>query len=130
MNETALEFITSNFLSSSLGVLGMEWHQDDVLYSPTPQIEVILTINNTSDCITIWKESEENRHEIETEPNSVIILKAGTDGPEHYVSSLKHGSRMILKFVYAEDRSVFLDEARMNTMQFVSKKKNRRKRSK
>jgi hypothetical protein len=107
----------------------MEWHQDDILYNPTPQIEVILTISNTSDCITIWKEGEEMRNEIETKPNSVIILKAGTDGPEHSVSSLKHGSRMILKFVYAEDRSVFLNDARMNTMQFVSKK-NRKKRFK
>jgi dihydroorotase len=59
----------------------MEWHQDDILYNPTPQIEVILTISNTSDCITIWKEGEEMRNEIETKPNSVIILKAGQNIP-------------------------------------------------
>lgn len=105
----------------------MEWHQDDVLYSPTPQIEVILTIANTSDCVTKWKENEEVKKEIETEPNSIIILKAGTDGPEHSVSSLRNGSRTILKFVYAEDGSVFLDDARKNIKQFVSKKNKKRR---
>lgn len=108
---------------------GMEWHQDDVLYSPTPQIEVILTISNTSDCTTKWRESGELKKEIETEPNSAIILKAGSDGPEHSVSSLRNGSRVILKFVYAEDGSVFLDDAKTNTMQFTSKK-NKKKRVK
>ena len=32
---------------------GMEWHIDDVLYNPE-QIEVVYTVDNTSDCSTLW----------------------------------------------------------------------------
>lgn len=100
----------------------MEWHHDDVLFTPTPQIEVILTLHNTSDCVTKWKESDAVRSEIETEDNSVIILKAGPDGPEHSVSALRNGSRSILKFAFAEDDSNFRQDAKKNTMQFVNTK--------
>ena len=31
----------------------MEWHIDDVLYNPE-QIEVVYTVDNTSDCSTLW----------------------------------------------------------------------------
>jgi hypothetical protein len=32
----------------------MAWHRDDVLYDP-PQIEIVYTVENTSDCATMWK---------------------------------------------------------------------------
>lgn len=33
----------------------MGWHVDDVLYEPEAQIEVVYTIENTSDCYTMWR---------------------------------------------------------------------------
>ena len=103
----------------------MEWHIDDVLYEPK-QIEVVLTIDNTSDCRTMWKphdrpiipnnnnnnknhhsnnnESKE-KYEIrstQTTPNSALILEAG--GVEHKVSSLKVGKRAVLKTAFARER--------------------------
>lgn len=42
---------------------GMEWHVDDILYCPK-QVEVVMTLENTSDCCTMWrvpmKEEEED----------------------------------------------------------------------
>ena len=33
---------------------GMDWHVDDILFSPE-QVEVIFTVENTSDCVTKWE---------------------------------------------------------------------------
>ena len=33
----------------------MEWHVDDIIYQNTKQIEVVLTLENTSDCCTMWR---------------------------------------------------------------------------
>jgi hypothetical protein len=33
----------------------MEWHVDDVIYQNTKQIEVVFTLENTSDCCTMWR---------------------------------------------------------------------------
>jgi hypothetical protein len=74
----------------------MAWHRDDVLYDP-PQIEMVFTVENTSDCVTVWKVGK-TLHSQETHPNSIIILKAG--GPEHCVTSLKRGRRVIVKCAY------------------------------
>jgi hypothetical protein len=52
----------------------MAWHEDDVLYEP-PQIEAVLTLENKSDCVTMWKDGE-RFHLKETDPNSVLLLKA------------------------------------------------------
>ena len=62
----------------------MEWHVDDTLYDP-PQIEVVLKLENTSDCVKSWKEDELRQKQIETDGNSVILLWAG--GVEHSVSA-------------------------------------------
>ncbi|KAL7576570.1 hypothetical protein ACA910_018062 [Epithemia clementina (nom. ined.)] len=32
----------------------MAWHSDDVLFDP-PQLEVVWTLENTSDCVTMWR---------------------------------------------------------------------------
>lgn len=33
---------------------GMEWHVDDILYFPK-QVEIVMTLENTSDCCTMWR---------------------------------------------------------------------------
>lgn len=100
---------------------GMAWHVDDVLYHP-PQIEVIWTLENDSDCVTMWKETNTNRmRTIETEPNSVVLLLAGA--ASHCVTHLKRGKRIILKCAYAEKSSSYLSGLHQN--QFEGKKKRR-----
>ena len=99
---------------------GMEWHVDDVLYAPS-QVEVVLTMENNSDCITIWEEegkSSSKRVEAETTPNSAILIKAG--GARHKVSSLKNGRRVILKFVYVQKGATLIEGAEQHTQQFAS----------
>ncbi|KAL3943536.1 MAG: hypothetical protein SGBAC_002394 [Bacillariaceae sp.] len=81
----------------------MAWHEDDVLYDP-PQIEAVITIENNSDCVTMWKDGERLLSR-ETDPNSVLLLKAG--GPLHCVTSLKRGRRLILKCAYRTGNATF-----------------------
>jgi hypothetical protein len=86
----------------------MNWHIDDVLYHPVPQIEIILTILNTSNCQTMWQidqtaiaDSEHDTtkiHSIETDPNSLLCLRAGVTS--HCVTPLQYGKRIILKCAY------------------------------
>mmetsp|Transcript_2261 Transcript_2261/g.4751 ORF Transcript_2261/g.4751 Transcript_2261/m.4751 type:complete len:305 (-) Transcript_2261:336-1250(-) len=105
----------------------MAWHSDDVLFDP-PQLEVVWTLENTSDCVTMWKQPEQhgpndsskttNIHTIETDPNAVLLIAAG--GPEHCVTSLKQGRRIIVKCVYALRDAVFLSHA--HQAQFQNKK--------
>lgn len=102
---------------------GMSWHVDDVLYYP-PQIEVIWTLENDSDCVTMWKETNTDRmRTIETEPNSVVLLLAG--GASHCVTHLKRGKRIILKCAYAKKGSSYLSGLHQN--QFEGNKRRRRK---
>lgn len=107
---------------------GMEWHVDDVLFEPE-QVEVVLTMENSSDCVTIWEERKDGRNtgrrvEVETSPNSAILIKAG--GARHKVSPLKYGRRVILKFVYAREGATLVDGAEKHIKQFDSSKKQRR----
>jgi len=123
---------TSCVLSSNLPVeirsyeregAGMAWHVDDILYDP-PQIEIVFTLQNDSDCQTMWKEVGTNKlHVVETEPNSAILLLAG--GSSHCVTHLKRGKRMILKCAYVEKGAVFREGQHEN--QFESKQKRRKK---
>ena len=87
----------------------MNWHIDDVLYHPIPQVEIILTILNTSNCQTMWQlggnendntdnKKEASIHSIETEPNSLLCLRAGVTS--HCVTPLQYGKRIILKCAY------------------------------
>lgn len=117
----------------------MEWHKDDALYDPE-QIEVVLTIENDSDCCTKWElsndDNDDNTHvndfditriEVETEPNSALLIKAGKDGVPHFVSSLKSGRRTILKFVFIQEGAQLLDEAKCHVNQFTMSNKKRQK---
>lgn len=106
---------------------GMDWHVDDVLFDPSPQLEVVLTLENTSDCQTMWK-SAVSTTAIETDVNSVLLLRAG--GVPHCVSSLKRGRRAILKCAYVETDSVFRTGEMVNQFAAAgggSKKKKKKK---
>lgn len=114
----------------------MAWHVDDVLYtSPddansaarsttTPvvddyaQIEVVWTLSNTSDCSTRWKMGGAVQHSCETDPNSVLLLRAG--GIEHCVTSLRRGRRVILKCAYIRPRAKYIGDTKV-AQQFQSK---------
>jgi len=107
----------------------MEWHADDVLFDPA-QIEVVLTMENTSDCVTTWEEGKDDsnprRVEVETTSNSAILIKAG--GARHKVSPLKYGRRVILKFVYAREGATLIDGAEQHMKQFASSSSRSKKR--
>jgi len=113
---------------------GMEWHHDDVLYEPE-QVEVVFTVENNSDCVTSWEEKDAHGQEIklnqiETEPNSAIILRAGPSGARHSVSALKSGRRVVLKFVFIREDARFLEGAENHAKQFMSKKNKGQKKKK
>ena len=111
----------------------MAWHSDDVLFDP-PQLEVVWTLENTSDCVTMWKKivgveeekekqslssdsrrthnNKNNKQElvhidsVETDPNAALLIVAG--GPSHCVTNLRQGRRVIVKCVYAKENATFL----------------------
>ena len=118
---------------------GMEWHVDDIIYTNTKQVEVVFTLENTSDCCTMWKphdqqpilqsssvaddgrgdgdssssNSSNNKCRIEsvqTTPNSAILIQAGS--VEHKVSSLSYGRRVILKMAFVREGALMSDEMR------------------
>ena len=86
---------------------GMEWHSDDILYDP-PQVEVVLTLENNSDCCTMWKAANQSIQSVQTTPNSGLVLKSG--GVEHKVSPLRSGRRVILKLAFVKEGAVLLDD--------------------
>ena len=78
----------------------MDWHKDTVLYTK-PQYEMVYTVHNTSDSKTMWYDPDKRKvHEIETKPNSMIVVKA--DDVQHCVSPVTKGDRSIIKFAYTE----------------------------
>jgi hypothetical protein len=103
----------------------MDWHVDDVLSDP-PQLEVVLTLENTSDCQTMWKLADDNHVQVETDVNSALLLQAG--GIPHCVSSLKRGRRAILKCAYVEEGAVFCKDEMVT--QFSTTSSKARKKSK
>ena len=50
----------------------MEWHVDDIIYTNTKQIEVVFTLENTSDCCTMWKPHDQ--------PVSILSAAADDEG--------------------------------------------------
>lgn len=91
----------------------MAWHRDDIMYDP-PQLEAVFTLENNSDCVTMWKmqannaQNNEEIHSQETNPNSLLLLLAG--GPDHCVTSLKRGRRAILKCAYVYAGATYVGE--------------------
>ena len=84
------------------GSSGMKTHSDTILFTP-PQYEVVYTIQNSSDSHTGWYSKDNKLTRIHTEPNSAIIIKAGSN--RHYVSPVTVGVRSILKLIYSEIRT-------------------------
>jgi hypothetical protein len=112
---------------------GMSWHTDDVLYTPHPQLEVVWTLENTSDCQTLYRTGQKDKssittaiESIQTENNSVLLVPAG--GPEHCVTSLQRGKRIIVKGVYALQDCQLLPNAHVPQFHKEKSKKKRRKR--
>ena len=105
---------------------GMAWHSDDVLFSPVPQLEVVWTLENNSDCQTLYKINDNHVENVQTEVNSVLLVPAG--GPEHCVTSLQRGKRVIVKAVYALEESNYVQDSRVQQFQGGSKKKKGRRR--
>lgn len=121
----------------------MEWHVDDILFTK-PQIELVLTIENSSDCQTMWEDKQKLQQHgylgndlstssnppmsvvqaVQTEPNSVILIQAG--GARHKVSALKNGRRVILKFVFVDNShdNTLVDDAAQQLYQFSKKTAN------
>lgn len=64
------------------------------------QTEVVFTLDNDSDSRTEWVDPTGERHSVQTEPNSAIIVRAGQLGPPHRVTPSRRGERWILKLVY------------------------------
>jgi len=86
--------------------VGMEWHKDVGLTKP-PQLELVYTIENSSDSVTRWaprgySDLVQNRklQEVWTAPNSGLFVVA--EGPVHMVTKLSYGHRAILKAVFLQ----------------------------
>jgi hypothetical protein len=101
----------------------MDWHVDDVLYDP-PQVEVVWTLENTSDCTTIWISTGGKETMVETDPNSVLLLQAG--GVSHRVTSLKRGRRVIVKCAFCSKHAVFRQGEMVQQFATSSRKKKQR----
>jgi hypothetical protein len=102
----------------------MAWHVDTVLYDP-PQVELIWTLENTSDCVTMWKDSDDNVRSVETDRNSAILLQAG--GPSHCVTSLKRGRRTIVKCAFVQKGSIYQEGLHKDQFGPTQKKKGKRR---
>jgi hypothetical protein len=74
---------------------GMIWHKDTSLFNPDC-LEVVLTLDNSSDSKFHWIEDDQDRN-IYTSDNTLVIVKPNTI--LHKVSPLNYGTRRILKFI-------------------------------
>ena len=70
----------------------MDWHVDDMLYD-TPQCEMVLVLENSSDSQTEWLDASGELHAEWTPPNSALLVRAG--GARHRVRPLKRGERRL-----------------------------------
>jgi len=116
----------------------MAWHQDDVMYEP-PQLELVFTLENNSDCVTMWKKQPKSTNDDsfiqndeiysqETHPNSLLLLLAG--GPDHCVTSLKRGRRVILKCAFVYEGATYIGEENYSLFGKTKGKKNAKRISK
>jgi hypothetical protein len=120
---------------------GMEWHVDDIIYTNTKQVEVVFTLENTSDCCTMWKphdqpiqlpssvaddwrddddgssnssnNSNNNKYRIESvQTTPNSAILIKAGSVEHKVSSLSYGRRVILKMAFVREGALMSDEMR------------------
>ena len=92
----------------------MAWHRDEVLFA-VPQLELVLTLRNSSDSCTEWIDSDGQLCRAETEANSLLAVRAG--GALHRVTPVRRGERDIVKVVFAfsDKRTAAFDEYLSNT---------------
>jgi hypothetical protein len=79
----------------------MNWHRDDILHvkHSYPQIEVVYTVENTSDSTTDWKEDHTKIiHSVHTTANSILITQGGS--VFHRVTPVTTGNRITVKIAY------------------------------
>ena len=84
----------------------MAWHQDDRLFTE-PQLEVVYTVDNTSDSTTQWVDADGVVNEVWTEPNSALLVRA--DSVWHQVTRVQWGQRTILKLVLTSTNEAIPD---------------------
>jgi hypothetical protein len=85
------------------GSSGMGWHIDTSLFKPDC-LEVVLTIDNTSDSKFLWREGFSLKSKsIKPESNTLAIVTPSTIF--HSVSSVNSGYRTILKFIIELEES-------------------------
>lgn len=77
----------------------MDWHKDSQMLPEQLQYECVITLTNSSDSLTLL-EYESGIKRLETEPNSLLVVRA--NGISHKVTPLSKGTRTILKIVFAE----------------------------
>ena len=78
----------------------MDWHRDvRITTRSTPQIEMVYTLENTSDSTTVWRDDTTLEvHPISTQPNSILITQG--DSVYHKVTPITKGYRSIIKVAY------------------------------
>ena len=85
------------------GSTGMRWHMDSSLFTPDC-LEVVLTINNTSDSKFLWREGFNIKSKsIKPKSNTLAVVTPKTI--LHSVSSVNNGYRTILKFIIQHPKS-------------------------
>ena len=81
----------------------MGWHIDTSLFKPDC-LEVVLTIENTSDSKFLWREDYSLKSKnIKPKSNTLAIVTPSTIS--HSVSSVNNGYRTILKFIIEHPES-------------------------
>ena len=87
----------------------MAWHRDETLFA-IPQLELVLTLRNSSDSSTEWIDAAGQLCSTRTEANSLLAVLAG--GALHRVTPVRRGERDIVKVVFAvgAERTAAYDE--------------------
>jgi hypothetical protein len=89
----------------------MPWHSDEALYSD-PQWELIYTVDNDSDSETEWRDAAGRLHGAWTPPGSLLCVRA--EGWQHRVTSVRRGSRLIVKLCYTVEGAAVLPSFAQN----------------
>jgi len=81
---------------------GMSCHQDLLMYiDQSKDIEVVMTIDNDSECTFRYYDRKQNHHDVKAERNSLTIVQPNS--ARHCVSPTLGGTRSILKFIFVGD---------------------------
>lgn len=104
----------------------MDSHRDDAVYDP-PETAAILTLENTADYYTEVLGANGHPERIWTEPNSLLLIRAGPNGPLHRVSRVKRGERVTAYMIFSEVDSLKQRSDYYSNWYPVSKGRKKRK---